>query len=219
MVRDPRPARTVHSTDALGWLRAAGVIAGASVVTSLPDVSELKGMTTPDWRAWFRAAAALVIAACPEDGVAIFYQTDVISDGQWQDKGYLVQRGAEDAGARLLFHRIACREDAHLSHWGRPAYSHLIGVSRALVPRRNLARTDVLPTVGEMLWSKAIGLAACADAVRFVRDHTTSTMVLDPFCGQGTVLAVANALGLDAVGVELVPRRAQAARNLRVALP
>ena len=37
-----------------------------------------------------------------------------------------------------------------------------------------------------------------------------------PFCGYGTVLAVANAIGLDAVGVDLSARMARRARTLVV---
>jgi tRNA G10 N-methylase Trm11 len=40
--------------------------------------------------------------------------------------------------------------------------------------------------------------------------------VFDPFCGVGTVLAVANALGLDALGVEKSRKRCEQARALTV---
>lgn len=37
-------------------------------------------------------------------------------------------------------------------------------------------------------------------AVKFVRDVTQSRVVVDPFCGKGTVLAAANHMGMDAIG-------------------
>jgi tRNA G10 N-methylase Trm11 len=40
--------------------------------------------------------------------------------------------------------------------------------------------------------------------------------VVDPFCGLGSVLAVANSMGLDAIGVEIVAKRARRARGLRI---
>jgi tRNA G10 N-methylase Trm11 len=43
-------------------------------------------------------------------------------------------------------------------------------------------------------------------------------VVVDPFCGFGTVLAVANALGLDAVGVDVSPRMCRRARTLQIDL-
>ena len=72
---------------------------------------------------------------------------------------------------------------------------------------------DVLPALGEMTWSRAMGGAACEVAVRFVASIGARTVV-DPFCGLGSVLAVANAHGLDAIGVELSKRRARKARSL-----
>jgi tRNA G10 N-methylase Trm11 len=51
-------------------------------------------------------------------------------------------------------------------------------------------------------------------ACEFLRDEADATTIVDPFCGRGTVLAVANALGLDAVGVELGGKRCRIARAL-----
>jgi hypothetical protein len=73
----------------------------------------------------------------------------------------------------------------------------------------------VEPTLGALPWSKAMGTAACEAAVAFLRRATSCRVVVDPFCGLGTVLAVANAHGLDAIGVECVRRRAARARRLR----
>ena len=61
-----------------------------------------------------------------------------------------------------------------------------------------------------------MGVRAAAHAVRFARYQVGARVVLDPFCGVGTVLAVANALGLDALGVEKARKRAEQARALRV---
>jgi tRNA G10 N-methylase Trm11 len=63
-----------------------------------------------------------------------------------------------------------------------------------------------------------MGVNACRVACRFLLDETSCRRVVDPFCGRGTVLAVANALGLDALGIELGGKRCRIARNLRVEL-
>ena len=55
-------------------------------------------------------------------------------------------------------------------------------------------------------------------ACRFLLDCTGSRTVVDPFCGLGSALAVANALGMDAIGVELSRKRAEKARELKVQL-
>ena len=73
----------------------------------------------------------------------------------------------------------------------------------------------MLPEAGEVTWTRGMGVQACLAACRFILEHTPTRTVVDPFCGHGTVLAVANALGLDAVGVELSRKRARRARNLQ----
>jgi tRNA/tmRNA/rRNA uracil-C5-methylase (TrmA/RlmC/RlmD family) len=65
-----------------------------------------------------------------------------------------------------------------------------------------------------MTWSRAMGTAACDVAARFLLSDTACRVVVDPFCGVGTMLAVANRHGLDAVGVELSRRRVARARQL-----
>jgi hypothetical protein len=60
----------------------------------------------------------------------------------------------------------------------------------------------------------ALGSVACREACRWVLENTATRTVVDPFCGVGTVLAVANELGMDAVGVELNKKRARKARSL-----
>ena len=45
--------RIVHNADAMVWLQAQGKLVGASIVTSLPDVSELPHLGLDAWRRWF----------------------------------------------------------------------------------------------------------------------------------------------------------------------
>ena len=51
-----------------------------------------------------------------------------------------------------------------------------------------------------MTWARAMGREACEAVARFLVADTHCRTVVDPFCGVGTMLAVANAHGLDAVG-------------------
>jgi tRNA G10 N-methylase Trm11 len=67
-----------------------------------------------------------------------------------------------------------------------------------------------------MTWSQAMGVEACRLACAYVLSHTSTRTVVDPFCGVGTVLAVANSMGLSAVGVEIVRKRARKARGLQL---
>jgi hypothetical protein len=207
------PSRIVHESDALAWLERAPLPADHALVTSLPDSSELR-MSLEAWQSWFITATELVCRASAETSVAIFFQTDVKHDGLWIDKGHLVQTGARNAGMQLLWHKIVCRAPAGVVTPGRPGFAHLLCFSRALRLPQQPASADVLPALGTMTWPRAMGLAACEAVCEFLRAHTTCTTVVDPFCGVGSMLAVANAHGFDAIGVERSKKRAARARTL-----
>jgi hypothetical protein len=213
------PHREVHHAEAVAWLRARGRLEGCSVVTSLPDLAEMAGLTLASWTDWFVDAARSVLDAVPETGVAMFFQSDVKRGGLWIDKAALVQRAADAAGTPLLFHKIVCRKPPGSVTFGRASYSHLLAYSRGVRPRPERATADVLPDGGFQASAKSMGVAACLDACRFVARETTTTTVVDPFCGYGTVLAAANALGLDAVGVDLSTRMVRRARKLTIDRP
>jgi len=212
---NPPPGREVFCADAIPWMQARGVIAGACAVTSLPDVSEV-GLALPVWRDWFLGAVRLVVAAVPDESAALFFQSDIKRDGVWIDKGALVIRAAEDAGARVLFHKVVCRRPPGMLTLGRPGYTHLIAVSRAMRCPDVLPIPDIITDAGRQPWVRAMGVRAAAHAVRFARDQVSARTVFDPFCGVGTVLAVANALGLEALGVEKAKKRCEQARALTV---
>jgi len=206
--------RVVHQGDGIRWLEQAELTAEHAIVTSLPDVSEVPQLGFDGWRAWFTATSQLVCERVAAGAVALFYQTDIKRAGRWIDKAFLVQLGAEAAGSHLLFHKIVCRAPAGTTTFGRPAYAHLLCFSRELLLEPGQSTMDVLPRMGEMPWPRAMGVDACHAVARFLLAHTPCRTVVDPFCGVGTMLAVANQHGLGAIGVELSAKRAERARTL-----
>jgi hypothetical protein len=84
--------RSVYCEDAISWLESKEIQAGCSFITSMPDISEFPGYTLNDWKAWFIKTASLVMSRCPDDGVTIFYQSDVKIDGAWVDKGTFAKK-------------------------------------------------------------------------------------------------------------------------------
>jgi hypothetical protein len=208
------PAREVFQAEALSWLASREAAPETSVVTSLPDVSEVPALGYDAWRAWFVEAARAVLRWVPASGVSIFFQSDIRHEGVWVDKGYLVQRAAEEEGKLLLWHKIVCRKPAGTLSHGRATYSHLLCVASSVSDAVKRPLPDVLPDTGHMPWSRAMGVEACRLACAYLKHETRTRTVVDPFCGQGTVLAVANSLGLGAVGVDLSAKRCRAARRL-----
>jgi len=204
----------VHG-DGVEWLERSALPPDHAIVTSLPDASEVPELGD-GWAAWLVGVVTLACRTIGDEAVALFYQTDVKRDGRWIDKGYLVQRGAEAAGSHLLWHKVVCRVPPGVITMGRPAYAHLLAFSRSLRVAPGRSTADVLPSTGAMTWSRAMGVAACEASARFVVEQTACRTVIDPFCGVGTMLAVANAHGLDAIGVERVARRVRKARALQL---
>lgn len=209
-------SREVHHSDGIAWLRQAELGPEHAVVTSLPDVSEL-ALDLGAWRRWFVDVAALICERIHPRGVAIFYQTDIKSEGRWIDKGHLVHSGADRADAGCLWHKVVCRTAPGQTTFGRPAYGHWLAFSRAVCLAPGASTADVLPTLGEMTWSRAMPMAAAVASCSFLTAQTGCRVVVDPFCGRGTILAVANDHGLDAIGVEISKKRVKKAKNLVVA--
>ena len=210
------PTRVVHCEDALNWLEAQPTLTGCSFITSMPDVSEFPLLTVEEWKNWFTRVAALIFSRCPDDGVAIFYQTDIKVNGVWIDKGYLVQKAAEQTGHALLWHKIVCRKKAGTVTYGRPGYSHLLCFSKSIRFDIAKSKTDVLPHPGETTWTRGMGTEVGLTACKFVLDHTSTQTIVAPFCGHGTLLAIANDIGLSVIGIELSPKRARKARNAEI---
>ena len=147
--------------------------------------------------------------------MAIFFQSDVRRAGAvGRQRGDGVARRRARRDAARFFHKIVCRKPPGTLTHGRASYSHLLGFARVLRPTLRRATPDLLPDGGFQPGVKSMGVHACVDACRFVLDETTTRTIVDPFCGWGTVLAVANALGLDAIGVDLSARMCKRARNL-----
>ncbi len=210
----PTSTRIIHHADALVWLKGQGVLPGCSFVTSLPDYSEFSHLSLTEWKTWFVNAAKLVLMSCPDDGLALFFQTDIKVEGAWVDKSFLCQQAAEMLGCELIAHKIICRSPPGIITHGRPAYSHLVCFSKKIRLSLSKSSPDVLPLAGKTTWTRGMGVNACRLACEMILQSTETRTVVDPFCGHGTVLAVANEMGMNAIGVELSRKRVEKAQNL-----
>jgi hypothetical protein len=211
------PSRQVFHADAIAWLGAHAPLVGCSVVTSLPDGAELPHLSFVEWSDWFVAAARVVMASIPAGALAVFFQSDVLHGGLWVDKAAMVTEAARAEAVDLLSHKIVCRKPAGSASFGRASYAHLLAFGRDVEPSPGGARggrIDVLPDGGFRPAVKSMGVLACQDACQDIVRLTRTRTIVDPFCGFGTVLAVANALGLNSIGVDLSAKMCRKARTL-----
>lgn len=211
------PTRTVHCEDALVWLNNQTPLEGCSLIASMPDISEFQQFTLAQWKEWFYNTAELVLSKTPDDGVTIFFQSDIKVDGTWVDKSYICQKAAESLGRELLWHKIFCRAPVGTTTFGRPAYSHMICFSKNVRVDVSKSTPDVIPDLGEKTWERGMGLEASVMAAKFILKQTTTRTLVHPFCGEGSMLAACEFIGLNSVGIERSPKRAERARLLRMA--
>ncbi len=194
--------RIVHHMDAIQWLNEQEELKNSSIVTSLPDISEFPKFSIEVWKKWFVDTAGLVLSKCGHEGLVIFYQTDIKKEGVWIDKSFLCQKAAEQMHYNLVAHKIICRAPAGIETKDATGYSHLLCFSKTPKPEITKAFADVMPDAGETTWKRGMGKNVCELACRIVKEHTKTQTIVDPFCGHGGVLAVANELGLNAIGVD-----------------
>ncbi len=205
--------RKVICCDALD--RLASMKPVKSIITSLPDASEVEcGIS--GYNEWFTNGVRAVLCSVVQDGVAVFYQGDRKHDGRLLSKATLLSNVADSLGCRLLWHKIVLRNRPGAINLYRPSYVHMMAFSRSL--RAGKSTTDVLEQ-GETFYRNGMGINGAVIAVRFAIERARSTVIHDPFCGQGTVLAVANALGCRSVGFDIDEEQCARARILRVSLP
>lgn len=212
MADSPNAQRIIHQADAVAWLEEQGTVPGHSFVASLPDVSEFPKLTVDGWKEWFTRTAGLVLSRTPPDGVAIFYQRDTKHSTGWIDKGYLIQKAAEREGVPLVWHKVVCRATPGSATFGMPAWSHLLCFSREVRVPVAQSTPDVIVKAGESTWARGMGREVCELVAGFVLERTATRGIVNPFCGEGLLLAVANKMGLHAVGIERSRKRAEAAQ-------
>lgn len=181
-----------------------------AIVTSLPDADEMD-MPIGEWLRWFREAARL---CCSLADPVVFYQTDRRHDGMTLSKAAMVMDAATTEGAAVRWHKIALRAEVGSVNVRRPTFAHLVAVGRGARPGR--PTPDVIPN-GPTLYSNGMSIPATEVAIEYVRSQHVAGVV-DPFCGYGTVLRVAEAKGVLAIGIDIDPEQCERARTVQAVL-
>jgi len=209
--------RKIINDDIFNWFNNV-VDGNFSYVASMPDFSEFPNYTLKEWKDWFENCAEKIIEKTADNEFSIFYQSDIKKDGAWVDKSFLVMKAAEKANSQLLWHKIICRVPPGKVTFGRPAFSHILCFSKnfKLDPAHSTA--DVIPHVGEKTWERGMGLEACLMLSEFLKRHSESQKVVNPFCGMGSFVSVADAFDLEVIGIEKSKKRADESARLNFSL-
>jgi hypothetical protein len=205
-----RIMRKVICGDAIEQLRKIAPV--TAIVTSLPDASEIKSSVS-DYSQWFTETIRGVFESLDSKGVGIFYQSDRRYRGHLLSKAALLHNAAQSVGFQLLWHKIVLRNSPGKTNLYRPTYIHMMAFSRSL--KAGHPTPDVIEA-GRTIYRNGMNIEAAILAVRFAVNATGTKMICDPFCGRGTVLAVANALGIKSIGFDISPQECALARKLRI---
>ena len=181
-----------------------------SVVTSLPDAEETN-MTSTEWEKWFVEIVRDIILKTKN--YAVFYQTDRKTDGKLIDKSFLLNKGNELAKGNCLFNKVALRIDVGKKDLFRPSFTHLLCFSKN--KKSGKCFEDVFER-GKMIYNNAMGLTACKKAIEYIKTNSDTKEITDPFCGRGSILAVSNKMGLDAVGCDILEEQCEHSRKISI---
>jgi hypothetical protein len=201
-------SREIVVADSLEYLKKVSSL--PNVVTGICDQNETD-MSMPQYLQFFKDIASLIFTKLDKSGYAIFIQTDRKHDREWMDKSYMLTELAYSHGLKMVWHKIVLHRPLGSTNLYRPCYAHMLCYTYTGKP--GAAFSDVLP-VSEKLYENGTPLGAAEAAVKFIKDNNKkSTLIVDPFVGRGTVVAIANRFGLDAIGIDIDPKQAAMAQT------
>lgn len=199
MHQNPKPYRYVVHANALHWLGTQddnGVI-----ITSLPDLSELQ-TDREGWENFTRAACEALIFSLKETGIIFFYQTDRKYQGITIDKKSFISNIFHSYGFETIMSKIVLKQAPETSNLFRPTFTNLFAFSKEI--KSGKPTPDVIYG-GKMIYKNAMGFNACAVCLDFLKSkgYDSETVIVDPFCGQGSILKMANDAGFNSIGVDI----------------
>jgi hypothetical protein len=192
------------------------------------------------YKEWFKDMVKQLMVRLAVGNYVVLLQSDarMMNNKQeayeWLDKSHLANAAADETGCTLVWHKILLTgKDAHKRSTGRPCFSHLVcfvknppsepvthlctiqeATANKIAHRTSYFAIPDIFYRGEMLWPKGIGLDSCYVGVMFLKHIGKAEVILDPFCGIGTVLAMSNVLGVNAKGVEISGSRCRKSKKL-----
>ena len=205
-----KATRSIVCGDAIAWMDGLDALQG-SVLTGLPDIQEMLDLGDDGYSEWFVDAIAKIMLKLPEGQLACFHNTDTRANREdTLSKVQLIFRGVERSGvkASLLWHKIALAVPCGVAKIGRPGYTHMLCFVKGDAVEKTVKYHNFPDVVdrGQLMWSRAMGVIAVMKSVEFIKWYVGDDVVIvDPFCGHGTIAAVANSLGCNSVGVDLSP--------------
>lgn len=201
------PKREVICADSKIWLEGKYC---EIIITSLPDMEEV-GLNKDGWLAWIKDILKLLMGSIGDNGIIFFYQTDRKHNGEIIDKKSIITNEFLSNGYKNILSKIVLKREVGKVDLFRPTYSNLFAFSKKVTS--GAATPDVL-FAGKMLYKNAMGFDAVSVCIDFLKAKKIKGMVVDPFCGMGSVLKISNELGYDTFGVDILNEQVIEAKKM-----
>jgi hypothetical protein len=180
------------------------------IITSLPDPEEM-GMALHNYPYFLENVCELLYNAISPESVIFFYQTNRKYGGRLIDKNNLVSKQFYKKGCPKILEKIVLRQEPGIINRYRPTYTNLFAFSHTQTAGTPTA--DVI-YAGEMIYKNAMGMNAILVCMDYIKTHFEKPTIFDPFCGQGSVLKVANQYGFDSIGIDINSEQCQIAKTI-----
>lgn len=194
--------------DSLEYLQTAAKY--KAIITSLPDMEEV-GLGVDAWAEWLKRAARLLAKILTDDGVIFFYQTNRKYKGGLIDKMNIISNEFTEKGFRCILQKIVLKQKPETVNFFRPTYTNLFAFSKKLKAGKSTA--DVI-FAGKMIYKNAMGFNAVELCVNYIKKNIETDTIFDPFCGQGSVLKIANDMGYNTIGIDIMQEQCDKAKIL-----
>ena len=165
-----------------------------------------------DWIHWLKMSCLAIAGMMDEKSIVFFYQTNRKFEGSIIDKKNIITNEFLAMGFNLIHSKIVLKQEPETINLFRPTFTNFFSFSKSLGPGK--PSPDVI-RCGEMIYKNAMGYNACRFAVEYVKEKKVSDTILDPFCGRGSVLKIANDLGMKSMGIDIDIKQVEHAKNLK----
>jgi len=182
-----------------------------AIITSLPDMEEIGETKIYKYHLWLFVACEKLRNSIDENGVIFFYQTNRKYKGTLIDKNSLITSQFIPYEFNKVFEKIILRKEPETIDRYRPTYTTLTAFSKTL--KAGQPTPDIIHR-GNMMYKNAMGENAIKVCLDFVKKNVETDTILDPFCGRGSVLRLANFYGYNAIGIDIDPKQCEIAKNI-----
>ncbi len=189
---------TYHG-DAIEWLNNQIDNSLSTVITGLPDLSEITDYVSDmeGYKSFLNHIVTLIGNKVRDDQYIIFIQTDRRHNGVWIDKSFEIMKTMESIGIPLRFHKIVCSSKTLDLY--RVCYSHILCFSKTR--KYSIPFRDIIPA-SYKTWANAVSITVLVELGKFLNKQGV-THIIDPFAGYGTIGLVMRFLNIHSWNIEL----------------